>query len=330
MSLSEQEMIQRYFAPLAGPEGLGLIDDVALLPQQAGFDLVVNTDMISEGVHFLDDPPAAIAAKALRVNLSDLAAKGADAFGYVLALGLSEACDERWLADFAGGLAADQQRYGVRLIGGDTNVVDGATTIGVTVFGKLPSGTLVRRHGARPGDIVLVSGTIGDAALGLLVRSGQVSAADPATTDPLVRRYLYPEPQMAMAAVLRRHATASMDISDGLVGDLAKLCAASQIGAEIKIDQVPLSDQARTLAGNDSTLMEPILTGGDDYEILATVAPDSVGSFTAASTESGVTMTPIGRISGVGAMEPTFRDSGGRAVNFRQKAFDHFARRARS
>ena len=176
--LSEHEIIARYFAPLAGPEGLLLADDVALLTTEQGAGLAVNTDMIIEGVHFLDDPPEAIAAKALRVNLSDLAAKGAVPFAYSLALGLAEKCGEEWIGRFAAALADDQQRYGVTLIGGDTNKSRGQIVAAVTAFGRAQQGKIIPRSGAKVGDIVMVSGTIGDAALGLALRRGAKLAVE--------------------------------------------------------------------------------------------------------------------------------------------------------
>ena len=324
---SEDELIRRFFAPLAGAEGLGLTDDAALMPSPIGADWVVTTDMICEGVHFLDDPPDTIAAKALRVNLSDLAAKGAKPLGYTLALALSRRHDEVWLGRFAAGLAADQERYGLSLIGGDTTLVDGPATITITALGTVPAGTLVRRSGAKPGDAVLVSGTIGDAALGLLVRTGELAPVLAESAVHLQQRYLLPNPRTALAPVLRKFATAAMDISDGLAGDLAKLCAASGAAAEIEIARVPLSDAARSAMSDDSTLMESILTGGDDYEILATVPPGLVAETVAMAAREGVAMAVVGRMF-AGSGQPSFRDPNGGEAVFRRRSFDHFSRSA--
>src|SRR5262249_46994678 len=227
----EDSLIARYFKPLATDAGaLGLSDDAAVLKAR-GEDLVVTTDAIVEGVHFLaDDPPDTIARKALRVNLSDLAAKGASPAGFVLTLALRGA-DDGWLTAFAGGLGADAKSFECPLLGGDTVSTPGPLIVSITAFGHVPPGKMVRRNGARPGDRVLVTGTIGDAALGLdILTGGRVArtlADDPAGRDALVARYRVPEPRNALAGALREHASAAMDVSDGLAGDLTKLCAAS-------------------------------------------------------------------------------------------------------
>ncbi len=317
----EHELIHRYFLPLAGPQGLGLVDDAAILAPAPGRELVVTSDMVAEGVHFLDDAPEAIAAKALRVNLSDLAAKGAEPVGYTLALGLSDSCDEAWVARFAAGLAADQERFGIRLVGGDTTRSGGGIVIAVTAFGSVPAGAMVRRSTAQVGDVIFVTGTIGDAALGLLARKGRTlgSAAD---SDYLRQRYLYPEPRLALAPVLRRHASAAMDVSDGLAGDLVKLCAASGLAAEIDVAAVPLSSAARAAVQSDPGLLEMVLTGGDDYEILLTVRAGTAAGLLAAAVETGVGLTAIGQITvGAGA---AFIDRMGRSMTFKQTAYDHF------
>jgi thiamine-monophosphate kinase len=320
--ISERELIRRYFAPLAGPEGLALTDDAARLGQEPGNDWVVNTDMIAEGVHFLDDPPEAIAAKALRVNLSDLAAKGADAFAYLMALGLSDSCDEAWVKRFAASLRRDQDRYGVHLIGGDTNRTAAGIVVSVTAIGRLPTGTMVRRSGARAGDIILVSGTIGDAALGLLIRRGQGFDLSPAARDHLLRRLRTPEPRTVLAPLIRQYATAAIDISDGLAGDLDKLCTASGLGASIDADKVPLSGPAQEVLSRDPSLREAILTGGDDYELLFAVAAGGEEEVIAKARETGVEVTPIGRI----ADRPgtTIVDGKGAEIALERRAYDHF------
>lgn len=323
MALSEHEIIERYFAPLAGREGLGLIDDAALLVPEHGFDLIVTTDLVAEGIHFFsDDPPAAIAAKALRVNLSDLAAKGAEPVAYTLALALGETADKSWIAEFAEGLAVDQARYIIHLVGGDTSRAKGGTVVTITAFGRVPIGTMVRRDGAQPGDVVLVSGTLGDAALGLRYLRREIEAAEP---DHLVHRFHYPEPRTDLAPLLPRYANAAMDISDGLAGDLAKLCRASGVSALVAVDELPLSDAARSVRGGESFLQETALTGGDDYEILAAVAPDKVADVIAAAREADVALTPIGEII-EGGDPPRFHDRFGDLVRFRDGSFDHFGR----
>src|SRR4051794_23772058 len=227
----EDSLIARYFKPIAShPGALNLDDDAAIL-KASGDDIVVTTDAIVEGVHFLsDDPPDTVARKALRVNLSDLAAKGATPAGFVLTLAL-RAADDAWLKPFARGLGEDAALFGCPLLGGDTVSTPGPLMISITAFGRVPAGRMVHRSGAKPGDRVVVTGTIGDATLGLgILRGGAVAAVlagDTAAKQMLVGRYRMPQPRTALTKVVRDHASAAMDVSDGLAGDLAKLCAAS-------------------------------------------------------------------------------------------------------
>ncbi len=324
MALSEQELIQRYFRPLADDSSLGLVDDVASIRPRPGHDLIVTTDLIAEGVHFLkEEPPAAIAAKALRVNLSDLYAKGAEPAWYFLNLALGPAYDEAWIAAFADGLRTDQERYDVWLAGGDTSRLETGAVIAITALGHVPEGKLVGRNGARPDDVVVVSGTIGDAALGLEVRRGRHLGSEEVERH-LIGRLLYPEPRMAVAPLIQRHATASMDISDGLVGDLGRLCAASGASAVIEADEVPMSESALFAIAAESGLVQTALTGGEDFEILATIPPDQLDEFIAAANAANVAFTPIGRIS-PGHEPPTFLDADGQPMEFRRTAYDHFA-----
>ena len=325
--LTEHETIARYFAPLAGPEGLLLADDVALLSTAEASGLAVNTDMIIEGVHFLDDPPEAIAAKALRVNLSDLAAKGSTPFAYSLALGLAEKCGEEWVGRFAAALAHDQQRYGVTLIGGDTNRSAGQIVVSITAFGRTAAGKIVRRSGAGSGDVVMVTGTIGDAALGLALRRGAKLPIGAAEAAHLSRRHRWPEPRVELAPVLAEFATASIDISDGLVGDLGKLCRASGVGAAIEWGNVPLSPAASAAVASDSTLTEAILTGGDDYEILFTAAPKHRTSLIERAEAIGVAVTEIGGVTG--GADVIVKDREGAEMSFGSPSFDHFAASSR-
>jgi thiamine-monophosphate kinase len=325
----EDRLIARYFRPLAtDPGALGLLDDAATITPPPGSDVVLKTDAIVGGVHFFpDDPPDMIAKKALRVNLSDLAAKGARPAGFLLSLALPQTLGADWLEAFARGLGEDARAYHCPLMGGDTDRTPGPVTVSIAAFGIVPCGTMVRRRGARPGDLVVVTGTIGDGALGLLVRRDGDTAIrwqlDQRQRDHLIERYLLPQPRNAIAEALRQHATAAMDVSDGLAGDLGKLCAVSAVAADIHVARVPLSDAARKALASDPLLIEPALTGGDDYEVVATVPAEARDALMAAAEAAGVALTEIGviRADRPGAH---FLDHGGRPLLFKKPSFSHF------
>jgi thiamine-monophosphate kinase len=322
---AEDRLIARHFKPLAThPGALGLSDDAAFIKPPAGCDLVLKTDAIIGGVHFFpDDAAHTVASKALRVNLSDLAAKGAKPLGFLLSLALPKETSDDWLADFANGLRGDAVLFGCPLFGGDTDRTPGPAMISIAMFGSVPEGTMVRRAGARPGDLVFVSGTIGDGALGLLVRRGDVGAnLDAAHRQHLVSRYLLPQPRNALAEAVRTHASAAMDVSDGLVGDLAKLCRVSQVAAVVEVARVPQSDAAKAVIGSDPNLRETALTGGDDFEILCTVPPAKADSFRAAAKAANVPVTEIGVIAAGEGVQ--FRDAQGKALTFKRTSFSHF------
>src|SRR5271165_6911376 len=216
---SEDELIARFFAPYAGPAALGLRDDAALLSPPPGCDLVLTTDALVAGVHFFaDDPPDSIARKALRVNLSDLAAKGARPLGFLLSLALPPDWTEAWLSAFAAALGEDGMAYGCPLAGGDTVRTPGPLTLSITAFGAVPTGRMALRSGVKPGDRLYVTGTIGDAAIGLLIRQGRGPGIPLADRDFLLDRYLKPQPRVAFAPVMAAHAHGGMDVSDGFVG----------------------------------------------------------------------------------------------------------------
>jgi thiamine-monophosphate kinase len=323
----EDSLIARYFMPLAtDPGAFGLTDDAAVL-KALGQDIIVTTDAIVEGVHFLsDDPPQTIAKKALRVNLSDLAAKGATPAGFVLTLALRKV-DESWLAAFARGLGEDTSAFNCPLLGGDTVSTPGPLTISITAFGRVPEGKMIHRSGARPGDHVVVTGTIGDAALGLdILRKGRVAMAlanDTASRDMLVGRYRMPEPRNALASAIRAHAHAAMDVSDGLAGDLAKLCAASTVSATIELAAIPLSKGASTALTAGAASLSEIVSGGDDYEILCTVAPDALKPFVEAARTSGVAVNRIGTVV-AGKAAPKFLDAKGAELALTRTSYSHF------
>ena len=289
MALGEFELIARYFSrPVARRDVLvGVGDDAALLEVPAGQALAAATDTLVEGRHFLPDaPPESVGHQALAVNLSDLAAIGAEPAWALLALSLPEP-DTHWLEGFARGFHALADRAGLTLVGGDT--VRGPRVVTVQVLGFVPAGLALRRDGARPGDVLYASGSLGDAAAGLqLLRDGRRADTD----SSLVRRYRFAEPRLALGMALRGVASAAIDVSDGLLGDLGKLCDASGVGAILELEQLPLS--RALLASFDATQAERFaLGGGDDYE-LAFAVPR------AAVSEMETSLATIGRITRIG------------------------------
>jgi thiamine-monophosphate kinase len=326
-SSAEDSLISRYFRPLAtDPGAFNLGDDAAVLKAH-GDDIVVTTDAIVEGVHFLpDDPPDTVARKALRVNLSDLAAKGATPAGFVLTLAL-RAAEEAWLTAFARGLGEDAGLFGCPLLGGDTVSTPGPLMISITAFGRVTPGKMVRRIGAKPGDRVVVTGTIGDAALGLdILKHGAAAAAladDAAAKELLIGRYRVPQPRNALAKAVRDHASAAMDVSDGLAGDLTKLCAASGVSAVIDAPGIPLSAPAATLLGRDVTGFESIVSGGDDYEILCAIPEASFEAFAQAAELAGVALASIGTVI-AGPSAPRFLDGQGKEIALKRLSYSHF------
>ncbi len=321
---AEERLIARFFQPLAThPGALGLGDDAAFITPPRGCDLVLKTDAIIGGVHFFpDDPARLVAMKALRVNLSDLAAKGARPLGFLLSLALPQTIDTAWLENFAQGLHEDSRNFDCPLFGGDTDRTPGPVSVSVAMFGAVPEGAMVRRVGAKPGDRIFITGTIGDAALGLMLRKGVDWALPEAYEQHLASRYLLPQPRIALAEAVRTHASASMDVSDGLAGDLSKLARVSVVGADIAVDRVPLSDAARVVIAADPAMLETALTGGDDFEIICTVPSAKVESFYAAARAVNVALTDIGHaVAGEGVR---FTGAGGKALVFKRPSFSHF------
>ncbi len=277
--MDEFVIIARYFAPLAGEGGFGLKDDAALLPARAGHDLVVTADTISEGTDFFaSDPPDTIAQKALRVNLSDLVAKGAEPAHYLLSLILPHTVTHDWLAAFASGLARDQETFGISLLGGDTSAGEGPLSIAVTAFGFVPRGKMVKRGGARVGDAVYVTGTIGDSGGGLAIFKREKHTLSDSDRDHLIGRYRLPQPPVGFASRLRDLAHASVDISDGLIADLGHIASASGVRMVVEGAQVPLSQPLRAFWGANALLRA--VTAGDDYQIAFTAPPGLSGPFT--------------------------------------------------
>lgn len=322
----EDRLIERFFKPLAlHPGALSLADDAACLAPPAGHDLVLTADMTVAGVHFFaDDPPDTVARKALRVNLSDLAAKGAEPVGALLAISFPGSLDQNWIAEFSRGLGEDCAAFACPLLGGDTTKTPGPLSIAITAIGKVPTGGMVKRAGAQPGDLVVVSGTIGDGAIGLRVCRGDSALAVLSwdQLDYLKSRYRVPEPRVALAPLLREYAHAAMDVSDGLVGDLGKLASVSGVGAEIETMQVPVSNPVYDALDIAPGFLDDILTGGDDYEVLCAVPESRFAAFAEAAGKAGVPVTSIGHFKageGVSVLGP-----GGKALSFAKASYSHF------
>lgn len=324
----EDKLIARLFAPIAThPGALGLKDDAAVIAPPPGYDLVLTKDALVAGQHFFaEDPPESIARKAMRVNLSDLAAKGAEPLGVLLAFAIPTDTTPEALDAFARGIGGDARLYGAPLLGGDTVKTPGPFTVSITALGTVPAGQMVRRASARPGQAIIVTGTIGDGALGLELRLNPerpgFKALDARAAAYLKDRYLHPRPRVAVARALRGRASAAMDVSDGLVGDLAKMLAASGIAGEIEAARVPLSPAARMAIEAEPALLETALTGGDDYEILAVMPDHELDGFTNLATAAGIGVAVIGRThEGQGLI---VRAHDGGAMSFARPSFSHF------
>ena len=317
--VDEFDLIARLLRPLTGgaPEALRLLDDAAVLPARPGYDLVVTKDMIVEGVHFLpSDPMDLVARKLLRVNLSDLAAKAAEPYAYFLAVSWPARCgwDER--EAFAGGLKVDQYEFGVTLLGGDTTSTPGPFTASATLLGWVPHGAALLRSGARPGDVVLVSGVIGDGWLGLQAALGKLKA------DGALKRFHLPQPRLNLRAALGA-AHACADVSDGLVADAGRIAIASNLGMDLDLDRTPLSlagVQHMETAPDRLEALITLATGGDDYELVCTAAPERADRLIADAETAGVRMTVVGRVrEGQGVR--TFHE--GREVHLQNQGYRH-------
>ena len=315
--------IARYFRPLVGPGALNLTDDAAAFAPPPGRLLVVAADAMVEGVHFLpDDPPETVGRKLLRVNLSDLAAMGAVALGYLLTVALPSDMTENWFAGFCAGLAADQARYGLHLLGGDTTSTPrGPLVLSLTILGHAEPGRILRRSGAAAGDSLWVTGTIGDGALGLAMLQGRLSgaAATGEAGEFLAGRYRLPEPRLAFGEGLHDIASAAMDVSDGLVQDCGHICRESKLAATIEAARVPLSAAARA-AGPD--WLESCLAGGDDYELLFTVPPAKEARLQELSARTGIAATRIGAMR-AGAPSVSVLDAAGGRMRLSRRGWSH-------
>lgn len=320
----EFETIRRLFAPLAHPEwGRGLKDDVAVVPLRPGFDLVLTKDAMVEGVHFLpDDPLDTVAQKLLRVNLSDLAAKGAEAFGYMLACHWSDRCGWPEREAFVDGLRRDQAIFEVLLLGGDTVSTKGPASFSLTLLGWTPKGRTIGRAGARVGDVVMVTGAIGDGWLGLQAAQGKLSL-DTERIIALVEHYRRPMPQTDFATTIRDLANASVDVSDGLIADLSHIASASGVGLELDLEVTPLS-----LAGqawfeqrvDPQAALEKLVTGGDDYEIAFTAHPANEEALRREADRRHIRLTRIGQVVAHKGVATRYQ---GQAVTLGKPGFTH-------
>lgn len=326
---SEDDLIARYFRPLATSAGaFQLKDDCATLKAAPGEELVLKTDAVAEGIHFFaDDNWHHVAQKALRVNLSDLAAKGATPAGYLLSLALPEQWSEAQLAEFTAGLAEDQTTFNVSLLGGDTIRSPKGLVITITVIGRVIEGRMARRGGAQAGDRLYVSGTIGDSALGLMLRltpdETQTHLISSENAAFLIDRYLLPRPRVGLIPAVSACAHGAMDVSDGLILDATRMARASGVGIEIDIAAVPLSAAARAIVAADPSNLPRALTGGDDYELLLSIPAAAAARFEAMAKNAGIPVTPIGRVvAGDGTVQ--LLDADGHEVTVTGGGFQHF------
>jgi thiamine-monophosphate kinase len=320
--LGEFAMIAKYFAPLAkGAKGaFDLKDDVAVLELPKGAKLIAKVDAVVEDVHFFrSDPPDLIAQKALRVNLSDLAAKGALPLGYLLSLSLPSWVDNAWIAAFARGLAKDQKRYGIHLLGGDTTATPGVLTISVTALGVGTAKKTPRRAGAAPGDLVFVTGTIGDAGAGLAVLKGKGASLTKLERDTLIRRYRLPEPRLVLGRLIAPLVSASLDVSDGLIADLDHIAEVSGVAIDVDASSIPLHKASRKLWGGGA--VAKAAAAGDEYEIAFTARPRAHAAIAAAARRTKVKVTHIGTVQegkGVRLLK------NGRSVRIERAGYTHF------
>ena len=322
--MDEFALIAELLAPLSrdAPDAFGLTDDAALLDVRHGHRLVVTKDMLVAGVHFRDAGDAALVArKLLRVNLSDLAAMGAAPKAYLVGLAVPRGTGDGWLRGFVAGLAEDQAAFGVTLIGGDTVSTVGPLTLSLTALGEVRQGAEMRRSGARPGDLVLVSGSLGDGALGLAALDGELAGVDQAGRAYLAERYYLPRPRLALGLRLHGVASAVIDVSDGLVADLGHICEASGVGADIEAARLPLSDPARAALAGDPGLLATVLGGGDDYELVITAGAAETGRLADMAAELELPITAIGRVTDGGGV--VVRGEDGAALDLASTGWRH-------
>jgi thiamine-monophosphate kinase len=321
--LGEFERIRRFFTPLAGTGGLGLLDDAAIVDCRAGQRLVLTADAIVAGVHYLpDDPPDLVARKLLRVNLSDLAAMGARPLHYLLTTALPSALGADWVGEFARGLAEDQRRFEIDLLGGDSVATAGPAVLSLTAIGEVAAGMEVRRSGARAGDFVWVSGTIGDAFLGLALLRGAYPQLAPEYRAELIGRFRVPDPRVDLGRRLTGVAHAMIDVSDGLIADLGHICETSGVSAVVELTSLPISPAARVIVDPEPGVRTDLAAGGDDYELLFTASADATKNIDDLSLLLGLRLTRIGKIElGAGVR---LVDAAGQTIPIDEPGYRHF------
>ena len=329
---TEFELIAKYFAPLCAPNAFSLLDDAAVITPPNGCDLVITKDMLVSNRHFFDsDPPEAIAAKALRVNLSDLAAKGATPLGFLLGIALPANWEPEWLERFATGLGKDIATYNCQLYGGDTVCALDDLVISITAFGTVPKGKIVRRTTMRAGDSLYVSGTIGDSALGLKMRlATEQWVSDFKQHQPkdnieyFLKRYLLPEPRVELNAAVLEYASACMDISDGFVGDLVKMLGTNNLKLDLSATRIPMSEAARNAMLIEPETAKTVFTGGDDYELLIAVSPNNTHAFERAVAKTKTAVTYLGTAEQSESVSLKILDATGNPIQFVNKSYAHF------
>lgn len=308
--MDEHDILTRFLRPLAAdfPPARGLLDDTAVVRSREA--LAISTDTLVEGVHFPSGTLSAeqVARRALRVNLSDLAASGATPLCYLLSLQLPPTTDTDWMAAFAAGLRQDQEQFGLHLAGGDTVRTPGPLAVSLTVMGRVARGEALPRAEARTGDALLVTGTIGDAHIGRLQLEGRLPAD--AGAEALAERFLLPTPRLTVGRKLGALAHAAIDVSDGLTADVRNLCVAAGKGARIRLAEIPLSAEARSVVNQGHVTLEELATGGDDYELLFSVPRKAVREAVDMAAESAVTMTMIGDVTDNGEVTILASDGG--------------------
>ncbi len=314
----EFDLISTYFSPLAGPEGLKLIDDAACIPASSSDDIIVTKDMLVESVHFRSlDQAKSIAYKALAVNISDCVAKGAKPYLYWLGLALPNSIDEDWIRDFSTGLGEAQATFDCQLAGGDTTSTAGPTVISITLLGTVPKGQMIKRSGARVGDDVYVTGTLGDAALGLWCLEN-----DRPEKSALIAAYQKPSPPVIFGQAVRDLASSSADVSDGLIADAGHIATASGVGVVLRQIDLPVSADARQLLQTEPGLWPKVWAGGDDYQIVFTASVKLREQLCRLAQQSATSVTRIGTISAGPGVQ--LLDQDGQTVQVTSGGFTHF------